>query len=75
SNGRKLPRYTFVEFPNRFFALKALRAKNRLSLKANNADFSRVYLDPPMTKEEIAKAYEARAARRKKSQNRHVDPQ
>ncbi|KAH7706579.1 Protein T07G12.3 [Aphelenchoides avenae] len=54
------------DFTYEFF-LEALRAKNRLRVKVNGVDFSRVYLDPPMTKEERAKAYEARAARRKKS--------
>ncbi|KAH7709988.1 hypothetical protein AAVH_22718 [Aphelenchoides avenae] len=66
-NGRKLPRYTFVEFPSRTFALESLRAKHRLRRKTNGVDFSHVYLDPPMSKEERTKAYEARAARRKKT--------
>ncbi|KAH7702453.1 hypothetical protein AAVH_30392 [Aphelenchoides avenae] len=46
--GHKRPRFTFIEFPNRSFALEALRLKHRLRQKT----------EPPMSKEERAKAYE-----------------
>lgn len=66
SKGKRGSRYVFVEFPSRSFVLEALRRKVWLRKRPhdNGYDFSQVYVEPPMSKDERKRAYEERSRKR-----------